>query len=68
MADIYENEIDYYLELKGTKYSKLVERDLGQALAVMQELGRLAKNSGQEDLAKKLEARFKAIEQKYYSK
>ncbi|MDQ3050196.1 MAG: DUF2723 domain-containing protein [Bacteroidota bacterium] len=68
LADIYEDDIEYYLSLKGTKYSKLVERDLGQGIAVMQELVRLAKNSGQDALAKELENRFKAIEQKYYSR
>jgi hypothetical protein len=41
---------------------------MGQALAVMQELIRLARMSGQETLVKKLEDRFKAVEQKYYSK
>jgi len=67
VGDIYENDIEYYLSLKGTKYFKLVERDLGQGLAVMQELTRLSKASGQDELAKESETKFKAIEQKYYS-
>lgn len=67
LADTYENDIDYYLSLKGTKHYKLIEKDMGQALAVMQELIRLARMSGQETLVKKLEDRFKAVEQKYYS-
>jgi hypothetical protein len=67
LADIYENDINYYLSLKGTKYFKLVEKDMGQGIAVMQELGRMARNAGQESLSKELETRFKAIEQKYYA-
>ena len=67
LAEIYENEIEYYLSLKGTKYFKLVEKDLGQGIAVMQELGRMARNSGQDALSEEMEARFKTIEQKYYS-
>ena len=66
LADIYEDEIEYYMSLKGTKYYKLVEKDLGQGIAVMQELGRMARNSGQEALSKEMETRFKTIEQKYY--
>jgi len=67
LADIYENDIEYYLSLKGTKYFKVVEKDLGQGIAVMQELNRLANNSGQDVLAKEMEARFKNIEKKYYA-
>jgi hypothetical protein len=67
LADIYENDIAYYLSLKGTKYFKLVEKDLGQGIAVMQELSRQSRNSGQDALAKEMESRFKVIEQNYYS-
>jgi hypothetical protein len=67
LADIYEDDLEYYFSLKGTKYFKLVDREMGQALAVMQELGRLARNSGQAPLAKEMEDRFKNIEQKYYA-
>ncbi|MBK8875075.1 MAG: hypothetical protein IPN13_14630 [Bacteroidetes bacterium] len=35
LADTYENDIEYYLSLKGTPHYKLIERDMGQALAVM---------------------------------
>ena len=68
LADIYENDLEYYFSLKGTKYFKLVEREMGQGIAVMQELGRLARNSGQQELAKEMEDRFKVIEGKFYSK
>jgi tetratricopeptide (TPR) repeat protein len=68
LADIYENDLEYYFSLKGTKYFKLVEREMGQGIAVMQELERLARNSGQAKLAKEMEDRFKVIEQKFYSK
>lgn len=68
LADTYENDIEYYLSLKGTPHYKLIERDMGQALAVMQELIRLARNSKQDALVKELEGRFKTVEQKYYSR
>jgi tetratricopeptide (TPR) repeat protein len=68
VADIYENDLEYYFSLKGTKYFKLVEREMGQGLAVMQELNRLARNSGQPQVAKEMEDRFKKIEQRYYGK
>ncbi len=67
LADIYENDIQYYVSLKGTKQYKLVEKDMGQGLAVMQELIRLAKVAKQDAIVKDLEARFKIIEQQYYS-
>jgi hypothetical protein len=67
LTEIYEDDVEYYMSLKGTKYFKLVEKDLGQALAVMQELIRMARNAKQDKLVKELEAKFKVIEQQYYS-
>lgn len=68
LAEIYEKEFDYYNSLKGTKYSKLVERELGQSVAVIQELGRLARGSAQADLVKEMDDLFKSVEKKYYDK
>lgn len=68
LADIYENDLDYYFSLKGTKYFKLVEREMGQGVAVMQELERMARNAGQQQVAKEMEARFKKVEAKYYGR
>ena len=65
MADIYEDELNYYFSLKGTEYLKFVDRELNQAMAIFNELIRVAKVNGQEDIVKQLEPRFKKLEQKY---
>ncbi|MFN8154627.1 MAG: DUF2723 domain-containing protein [Bacteroidia bacterium] len=65
MADIYEDELNYYFSLKGTEYLKFVDRELNQAMAIFNELIRVAKVNGQDDIVKKLEPRFKKLEQKY---
>lgn len=65
MADIYEDELNYYFSLKGTEYLKFVDRELNQAMAIFNELIRVAKVNGQDDIVKQLEPRFKKLEQKY---
>jgi hypothetical protein len=71
MADIYEDDLQYYFSLKGKKsmsgdnFYKLVERDLNQAMAIFNELIRMSKAAGQEDIAKQLEPRFKKLEEQY---
>ena len=65
MADLYEQEAGYYLSLKGTQYIKYVDRELNQSLAIFNELIRMAKNAGQDDLVKQLEPRFKKLEARY---
>jgi hypothetical protein len=67
MADIQENDLEYYFSLKGTPYFKHVERDMNQALAVMNELSRQARVNGQTQLSDSLQARFKALEKRYYN-
>ncbi len=61
LADLFEDNLNYYFSLKGD-YRKSVERDLEQAMAVMQELLRLAKQANQKDLVKDIEARFKRLQ------
>ena len=65
MADIYEDDLNYYLSLKGTDYIKFVDRDMNQAMAVFQELIRLAKTADQNDIIKDLEPRFKKLEARF---
>jgi len=66
LADIYENDLQYYFSLKGTEYIKGVDRDMNQAMAVFQELQRLSKNAKQTQLSSDLEKRFKELEKKFY--
>lgn len=65
MADIYEDDLNYYLSLKGTEYIKFVDRDMNQAMAVFQELIRLAKTADQKEILKDLEPRFKKLEARF---
>jgi tetratricopeptide (TPR) repeat protein len=65
MADIYENELEYYYSLKGTEYLKYIDRDMNQALAIFNELIRMAKANGQDEIVKQLEPRFKKLEDRY---
>jgi hypothetical protein len=66
LADIYEDDLHYYFSLKGTEYAKNVERDMNQAMAVLQELQRLTKNAKQTQLNSDIEKRFKELEKNYY--
>lgn len=65
MADIYENDLQYYFSLKGTEYAKFVDRDMNQAMAIFNELIRIAKVNNQQELVKDLDARFKKMEAVY---
>ncbi|MFM2207972.1 MAG: hypothetical protein RL213_1947 [Bacteroidota bacterium] len=58
IMDIYGNNVDYYLSLKGTKYFKLIDTDMNQAMYIMQAVSNIVKQSGQSELAAKLEKRF----------
>jgi hypothetical protein len=64
LSEIYANELDYYVSLKGTPYLKFVDRDMNQALAIYNELMRLANNAGQTELVKQLEPKFREYELK----
>jgi hypothetical protein len=65
MADIYEDDLQYYFSLKGTPYLKHVERDMGQAMAIFQELIRMSRGAGQTAIVANLEERFKKLEAQY---
>ncbi len=68
LADIYEDDLNYYLSLKGTEYVKGVDREMNQGMAVMQELKRMAASASQKPVADDLEKRFKALEPRFYGK
>lgn len=55
LADIYEDDLNYYVSLNGTEYLKHVERDINTSMMGVSELTRMARMTGQEALAKKYE-------------
>jgi hypothetical protein len=65
LADITEDDLNYYFSLGGTQYFSNVERELNQSMAVIMELSRLAKLSKQDKLAADMDARFKKLEARY---
>ena len=65
LADITEDDLNYYFSLGGTQYFSNVERELNQSMAVIMELSRLAKLSKQDKLAADMDARFKKLESRY---
>ena len=65
LADIYEDDLHYYFSLKGTPYVKFVDREMGQGMAVFQELIRMSRGAGQTEITKNLEERFKKLEAQY---
>jgi tetratricopeptide (TPR) repeat protein len=66
LSEIYQNDAEYYLSLKGTSYYKFIERDLNQSIAIIRELGRMADYADQTELAAELDKTFKDIEKQFY--
>ncbi|MEO8087681.1 MAG: DUF2723 domain-containing protein [Bacteroidota bacterium] len=58
LSDIYADNLNYYLSLKGTKYFKFVEQDMNQALYIMQAVAGIAKQTDQKEVAAKLDKQF----------
>ncbi len=58
IADIYADNLNYYFSLKGTKYYKLVETDMNQALYIMQALSQTLKQTNQKEVAEKITKKF----------
>jgi hypothetical protein len=58
ITDIYSNNLDYYLSLKGTKDFKFVEQEAQQALFILQSVTNTVKQTRQKDLASKIEKQF----------
>ena len=65
LADIYEDDLNYYFSLRGTSYFKSVDREMNQAMAIYQELIRLSKLTNQTAITTDLEKRFKKLEERY---
>lgn len=65
LAEITEDDLNYYFSLAGTPYFSNVERELNQSMAVMMELVKLSKSTKNEALAKDIDDRFKKLEAKY---
>ncbi len=63
MMDIYVDNMNYYLSLKGTKYFKLVDQEMNQALYILQAMSGILRQTNQKDLADKAEKRFMDIAQ-----
>ncbi|MCX6273933.1 MAG: DUF2723 domain-containing protein [Bacteroidetes bacterium] len=58
LSDIYADNLEYYLSLKGTKFFKYVEQDMNQSLYIMQAVASIAKQTNQKDVADKLDKKF----------
>ena len=61
VMEIYTDNLTYYFSLKGTKYYKLVEGEMNQALYIMQALSQMMKQTNQKDLADKIDKKFTEV-------
>jgi hypothetical protein len=64
IANIYEEDLQYYLRFKG-KLAESIDSEKQQAMAVMQRIGQVARMNKQETLAKDLDDRFKKLTSGY---
>ena len=64
IMDIYVDNLNYYISLKGTKYFKLVDQEMNQALYILQAMSGILKQTNQRELADKSEKRFMEVAQK----
>lgn len=60
LFDMFEDEARYYSKLRGS-YATFYERDMQNAMAIMQEMIRMAKTYQQPDLAQDFQTRFDAM-------
>ncbi|HRH65512.1 MAG TPA: DUF2723 domain-containing protein [Bacteroidia bacterium] len=58
ISEIYGGNLNYYMSLKGSKYYKLIDQDMNQALYIMQSLTSILKQTNQKELADKTEKSF----------
>jgi len=58
LGEIYSDNLNYYLSLKGTKYYKFIEQDMNQALYIMQAVASIARQTDQKEVADKLDKQF----------
>jgi len=64
VSEIYLDNLNYYLSLKGTKYFKLVDQDMNQALYILQATSGILKQTNQRELSDKIEKQFMDVAQK----
>jgi hypothetical protein len=64
LLEIYSDNMNYYLSLKGSKYYKLVDQDMNQALYILQSLSNVLRQTDQKELAEKAEKQFMEVAQK----
>lgn len=65
LAEIYEDDLNYYFSLKGTSYMKHIERDMNQGMAVMQELIRITRAANETELSEELSNKFSDLQASY---
>jgi hypothetical protein len=58
LMDIYSDNMNYYLSLKGTKFYKLLDTDMNQALYIMQATVGTLRQTNQKELSAKYEKIF----------
>jgi hypothetical protein len=58
IMDIYSDNLNYYLSLQKTKYYRLIDQDMNQALYIMQAMSNILKQTNQKELAAKAEKQF----------
>ena len=64
VMDIYLDNLNYYQSLKNTKYFKLVDQDMNQALYILQAMSAILKQTNQKEFAEKAEKEFMMAAQK----
>jgi hypothetical protein len=64
LMDIYADNVNYYLSLKGSKYFKYVDQEMNQAMYILQATANILKQTGQKDISDKAEKQFMNLAQR----
>jgi hypothetical protein len=64
LAEIQEDGMNYYLSVKGTKFSKYIETEMSQSLYIMQACVSILRTTDQKALADKIEKKFTELAEK----
>lgn len=64
LLEIYSENMNYYLSLKGTTYFKFVDQEMNQSLYILQALAATMRQTNQKELADKVEKQFTEYAQK----
>lgn len=65
LAEIYEDDLNYYFSLRGTSYIQHVDREMNQAMAVMQELIRITRAANETELSEEISQKFQVLQATY---